>query len=140
MRIKFALLTGVLLFAASVTGALAAAIQLPNGPGVNVVYSKCQTCHDLQYVTDAKGLLPNQWRSVLTSMKDYGLKISNEEQEQLLGYLIAYLGPNPPPPMASASEQKSAIDGCVRQWNCRGLDGLKLYLGKSRVSRGDHGR
>lgn len=77
--------------------AQAAGITLPPGPGANLVYARCQTCHDLQYVVDAKGLLPAQWKSTLAGMKDYGLTISADDEAAILAYLTTYLGPNPPP-------------------------------------------
>jgi mono/diheme cytochrome c family protein len=83
--------------------ALAAGITLPQGPGVNVIYAKCRTCHDLQYVVDAKGLLPAQWKAVLASMRDYGLTIDDAEQAKALAYLSTYLGPHPPPASTAAA-------------------------------------
>ena len=86
--------------------------ELPNGPGVKLVYAKCQTCHSLQYVTEAKGLVPNQWKSLIASMKDYGLEISPQDEKTVLAYLTTYLGPNPPPaaaPATAAAPEK--VDG-----------------------------
>ncbi|MBS0327168.1 MAG: cytochrome c [Proteobacteria bacterium] len=80
----------------------AAGITLPPGPGANLVYARCQTCHDLQYIVDAKGLLPAQWKSTLAGMKDYGLTISPADEATILAYLTTYLGPNPPPAAASS--------------------------------------
>lgn len=89
----------------------AAGITLPEGPGANLVYARCQTCHDLQYVVDAKGLLPAQWKSTLAGMKDYGLTLSAGDEAAILAYLTAYLGPNPPPaapPTATSSPSAGA--------------------------------
>lgn len=97
--------------------AYAADIRVPDGPGANLVYAKCQTCHDLQYVVDAKGLLPSQWGAVLAGMRDYGLKIDETESKQLLQYLTTYLGPNAPPApatpatAAAGSQTAPAVDG-----------------------------
>ena len=99
----------------------AAEIRLPEGPGADLVYAKCRTCHDLQYVVDAKGLLPAQWKAVIASMHDYGLTASKEEDERLLQYLTAYLGKNPPPaatpaPTAGAT---TTVDGqAIYAQNC----------------------
>ena len=94
-----ALAAGSLLLAAA---ASAAEIRLPEGPGADLVYAKCRTCHDLQYVVDAKGLLPAQWKAVVASMHDYGLTATKEEDERLVSYLTTYLGKNPPPATTSA--------------------------------------
>ena len=85
--------------------AAAAEIELPQGPGVNLVYAQCRTCHDLQYVRDAKGLLPAQWKAVLASMRDYGYKPNADTEAALLAYLTTYLGSSPPPaaPATAAS-------------------------------------
>ena len=100
-------------------------IQLPKGPGVNVVYAKCQTCHDLQYLVDSKGLMAPQWKSVLASMQDYGLEATPQEKKTILKYLTTYMGPNPPPAAsASAAEQTAKVDGAkVFKENCSGCHG-----------------
>jgi mono/diheme cytochrome c family protein len=111
--------------------AFAAGIRLPDGPGANLVYAKCQTCHDLQYVVDGKGLLPSQWTSVLASMKDYGLQISEAESKQVLQYLTTYLGPKPPPPSSASAASAGApsaasIDGAtVYAQNCASCHGAE---------------
>lgn len=110
---------------ASTAAASGTVNSLPDGHGVNLVYAKCQTCHSLQYVTDAKGLLPNQWQSLLAGMKDYGLEISPQDTKEVLAYLTTYLGPNPPPaaaPVAAAATGK--IDGrTVFEQNCSACHG-----------------
>lgn len=109
---------------AGCAAALGAEIKIPQGPGADLVYAKCQTCHDLQYVVDAKGLLPAQWGAVLASMHDYGLELSDSEKSEILQYLTAYLGPNPPP---APKKQIAKIDGkSVFQQSCatcHGADG-----------------
>lgn len=72
-------------------------ISLPQGPGVDLVYARCRTCHDLQYLVDSAGLLPAQWDAVLQSMHDYGLKLDDAERREILTYLTTWLGPSPPP-------------------------------------------
>ncbi|HJU21663.1 MAG TPA: c-type cytochrome [Casimicrobiaceae bacterium] len=112
-----------LLFAAS---AAAADIRLPEGPGADLVYAKCRTCHDLQYVVDAKGLLPAQWRAVVASMHDYGLTATKEEDEALVRYLAAYLGPNPPPSKPTKANAASKADGnALYAQNCATCHGAE---------------
>ncbi len=111
------------LLGASATAA-GAGIRLPNGPGVNIVYSRCQACHDLQYVRDAKGLSSAQWQSVVTSMQDYGLEISDQDKSTVLKYLITYLGPNPPP--APEETPAAQLDGqTVWNQNCAACHGAQ---------------
>ena len=117
---------GSMLLAAA---APAAEIRLPDGPGADLVYAKCRTCHDLQYVVDAKGLLPAQWKAVIASMHDYGLTATKEEDERLVSYLTTYLGKDAPPAAtpAQASGATTTADGqplyaqnCA---TCHGPDG-----------------
>lgn len=119
-------LCSALLLAASILPAHAADFQLPEGPGANLVYAKCRTCHDLQYVVDAKGLVPAQWRAVIASMHDYGLTATKEEDAALLQYLGTYLGPTPPPGTAPAASTADAADGgAIYAQNCATCHGPK---------------
>lgn len=105
------------LLAVALTPGWAADIKLPEGPGANLVYAKCRTCHDLQYIVDAKGLAPAQWRAVIAGMHDYGLTATKEEDAALLQYLTTYLGTNPAP--AGASSAAPAADGgAIYAQNC----------------------
>ncbi len=115
-----------LLLAGLCAGAQAADISLPKGPGVNVVYAKCQTCHDLQYVVDSRGLLPAQWASVIASMRDYGLDATPDERKTILKYLETYMGPNPPPAASQAADQQGAAVSGARVFaqNCSGCHGV----------------
>jgi mono/diheme cytochrome c family protein len=110
-----------LLLIAGATTASGAGIQIPEGPGANLVYGKCQTCHDLQYVVDGKGLLAEQWKAVVASMQDYGLEVSDEEKTALAKYLATYLGPNPPP--AGATATAKADGKTVYRENCAACHG-----------------
>ncbi|HKJ87137.1 MAG TPA: c-type cytochrome [Gammaproteobacteria bacterium] len=83
------------------------AIKLPPGPNRDLVYGKCRTCHDLQYLKDSKGITRGQWKGILQVMKGYGLKVSDQERGKLLEYLATYLGPNPPKTSAKSSSAKT---------------------------------
>jgi mono/diheme cytochrome c family protein len=117
MLAKLGLPTSAVLLLTGAGVAFGAGIQIPEGPGSNLVYAKCRTCHDLQYVVDAKGLLPAQWKAVLASMQDYGMEASDQEKSELLKYLTTYMGQNPPP--AKPEAQTAKVDGnAVFQQNC----------------------
>lgn len=123
---RSALFGGALLVAAAT--AWGANFELPRGPGVNLVYARCQTCHDLQYVVDGKGLLPAQWSAVVASMKDYGLTVTPQEQEQIAQYLGTYLGPHPPPAASSPVGTAPAAAASGRelfQQNCSACHGAR---------------
>jgi len=91
-------------------------IELPEGPNRDLVYGKCRTCHDLQYVKDSAGLDQYSWGGLLDSMKDFGLKLTDQQRSEILGYLATYLGPNPPPAAPSADQPQMAggeVDGAT---------------------------
>lgn len=118
--------------------ASATGITLPDGPGADLVYARCRTCHDLQYLVDSAGLLPAQWDAVLTSMHDYGLTLPDTERTQILHYLSTWLGPNPPAVTAASSAsaaptRQAAPDGRILyERNCAACHGAD--------ARGDPGR
>lgn len=87
--------------------------NLPQGPGRDLVYGHCQTCHDLQSVADSAGIRPGAWDAVLDNMRGFGLRISDDQRAKILGYLGTYLGPNPPEPSdtATASAGQDAVSG-----------------------------
>lgn len=80
---------------------------LPEGPGRNLVYGQCQTCHDLQNPVDSAGIPRGAWNAVLDNMKEYGLRITPEQRAKILNYLATYMGPNPPPKAKAKPAQES---------------------------------
>ncbi len=76
--------------------------NLPQGPGRELIYGHCQTCHDLQSVQDSAGIRRGAWDAVLDNMKGFGLRITEEQRAKILDYLGTYLGPKPPPEAAPA--------------------------------------
>lgn len=138
--LTFALALAIALGAGSVTAsaAHAADLKLPDGPGADLVYARCRTCHDLQYLIDSAGLMPAQWDAVLKSMHDYGLTLPDAERAQILHYLSTWLGPNPPPATAAAATSgtataQAAADGrTLYERNCSACHGAD--------ARGDPGR
>jgi mono/diheme cytochrome c family protein len=115
--------------AAAQTGAL----RLPEGPGADLVYARCRTCHDLQYVLDARGLSTVQWRAVIDGMKDYGLSIDAKDEERVLGYLAAYLGSGPAP----VARVSAAVSGGGREGR---PDGGQLFERNCASCHGADGR
>ncbi len=105
-----------LIFAGVVAWATAASaaqqFNLPEGPGRDLVYGNCRTCHDLQSVVDSAGLRRGAWNALLDNMAGYGLRITADQRAQILDYLATYLGPNPPPAApASATAAAGSVDG-----------------------------
>jgi mono/diheme cytochrome c family protein len=84
------------------TSTAADRFDLPDGPGRELVYGYCQTCHDLQSVVDSAGIRKGAWDAVLDNMNDFGLRVTDSQRERILEYLGTYLGPNPPPETGEA--------------------------------------
>ena len=107
---------------AALTLATAAAEELPAGPGAELVYSKCQICHDLTYPLQNKGLSEEEWADTVSDMIDYGAPINEEERAVIVKYLATYLGPNPPPAETPAEESAATeVDGSkAYAANCAG--------------------
>ncbi len=88
-----------------------AAVQLPDGPHLNLVYGKCRTCHDLQYLKDSKGITKAQWDGVLSTMQSLGLEVTDSQRKNILQYLGTYLGPNPPTPFQAQANSDRQVSG-----------------------------
>jgi hypothetical protein len=67
-------------------------IELPAGPRRELVYDRCQACHDLGNLIRAAGLSRDDWSGVLDQMKGNGLKVTEQERADILDYLATYLG------------------------------------------------
>jgi mono/diheme cytochrome c family protein len=104
-------LAAMLLPLSTVTAA--GAVKLPQGPHRDLVYGKCRTCHDLQYLQSSKGITKAQWKGILDVMTGYGLEVSDQQRKQLLGYLSTYLGPNPPKQdtQTASKNSQAAVSG-----------------------------
>ena len=85
--------------------------DLPPGPGRELVYGQCRTCHDLQYLKESAGIPRDSWDDLLDSMKQYGLRIPPDQRARILDYLGTYLGPNPPPAGAAPAAAAAKVDG-----------------------------
>ena len=122
------LLSGALAGLASLFS-LPAQTTLPPGPGADLVYAKCQPCHDMGVVIQSAGIARPMWLGVMAEMKEFGMKVTPDEHEALVGYLATYLGPDPPPadenkptpPVASALEGAKLFDRHCSA--CHGKDG-----------------
>ncbi|MGH7067743.1 MAG: c-type cytochrome [Acetobacteraceae bacterium] len=105
-----------------VAGALAAGVGgLPPGPGRDLVYATCQTCHSLDALTESAGVGRDAWSGILASMRQYGLSVTPANEAKILGYLATYLGPHPPPaaPAATPESAPKSIDGkALFETNC----------------------
>ena len=111
-RLSLAAAAGLSLFFSA--GAFAGErIELPEGPNRDLVYAKCRTCHDLQYVKESAGITADNWVALIEDMGQYGLRIPAEDREKIVKYLVTYLGPNPPKAAPPSGPPSPAVDGAV---------------------------
>lgn len=116
-----ALLGAALLLAGSGSVARAANPDaLPAGPGRDLVYATCQTCHGLEALTESAGIDRDAWSGIITTMKSYGLSVSPANEAKILTYLATYLGPHPPPaaPAVAKTNPKVANGETLFLINC----------------------
>lgn len=94
---------------------------LPQGPGVDLVYAKCQQCHGINYTVNSAGLPDFLWADTIDLMVQLGMQVTEEEEQILYDYLTTYLGTEPPPePAADAAPAEQEVDGQqVYATNCQ---------------------
>ena len=66
-------------------------VTLPEGPGRDIVYKRCQTCHQLTRIKGEKHS-PEAWGKIVDRMIQNGLKISQEEKNMIIDYLATHFG------------------------------------------------
>jgi mono/diheme cytochrome c family protein len=105
------------------TIAATADADLPAGPGRDIVYGHCRTCHSLTYLTDSAGISRDEWDAVVQSMHQLGMpKIGQGDRKTLVDYLGTYLGPNPRPQHSTASAGSGASHG-----EAESVDGKAIF-------------
>jgi mono/diheme cytochrome c family protein len=133
MKFKVGISAILAIAVVAVVGATAAlsAIDLPPGPNRELVYGQCRTCHDLQYLVESAGMPRDAWDDLLDSMKQYGLRIPDEQRGKILNYLGTYLGPNPPKPGTPAMDLPAGPNRELVYGQCRTCHDLR-YLVESK--------
>ncbi|RDI96439.1 cytochrome C552 [Meiothermus sp. QL-1] len=94
---------------------------LPEGPGRDLVLQKCQTCHEIGFVTRERQTR-ERWDAIITEMQAYGMRITPEERAIILDYLATHLAPGaqaPARPPAQAQAQ-AGVSGAQVYNNCVG--------------------
>ena len=75
---------------------LTAAVELPDGPGKQILNRACVSCHNLTEVTKFRGFYTRpQWRDIVQTMVDYGAAVNDKDAEVLTSYLTESLGKKP---------------------------------------------
>jgi cytochrome c553 len=79
------------LLAAFASAFLMAAQKLPDGPGKDIVVSKCDGCHGLDTTTTQK-MDREGWESVVTRMVERGADLNDADQKTAVDYLAMHFG------------------------------------------------
>ena len=71
-----------------------AGVDLPAGPGRELLVASCLSCHELRGLALFKGFYTRDlWRSLVVTMAGYGAPVDEAEIEILAGYLGEHFGP-----------------------------------------------
>jgi competence protein ComEA len=84
---------------------------LPDGPGKQLVLTKCTQCHD-EFRFATQRMSSDQWADVVNQMGQNGLELTDDEYASVMKYLSTYLGTAPPPVnvnKATADDLKTAL-------------------------------
>ena len=68
-----------------------AEVTLPDGTGKDVVYKRCQSCHQLTKI-EGKKHSAAEWEQIIGRMIQHGLNISQQEKNMVLDYLATHFG------------------------------------------------
>jgi cytochrome c5 len=96
--------------------ATAAAQELPQAPGRDVVQRRCVACHEADLLTQQR-LSRTGWARSVDKMVRWGAVVEADERDPLLDYLAAYFAPRPAASHIVATAQhegayKRACLGC----------------------------
>lgn len=76
--------------------AFEAGVDLPEGPGREILVASCLSCHGLSALPLFKGFYTrDSWRTLVLTMKEHGADIDGAEIEVLADYLVLHFGPAP---------------------------------------------
>src|SRR5512134_2729431 len=82
--------------------AFAAGVELPEGPGREVLVASCLSCHELTALPlFASFYTRDSWRTLVLTMKGHGAQVDGAEVELLADYLARHFGVEPRPEQGS---------------------------------------
>src|SRR5687767_10320371 len=74
--------------------AFAAGVELPEGPGREILVASCLSCHELTALPlFASFYTRDSWRALVLTMKEHGAQVDGDEIEVLSDYLAQHFGP-----------------------------------------------
>jgi hypothetical protein len=79
-----------------------AGVELPDGPGREILIASCLSCHELTALPlFASFYTRDSWRTLVLTMKEHGAPVNADEIEVLADYLAQHFGPKAAPARAS---------------------------------------
>jgi len=85
--------------------------QMPEGEGRELIWQRCQLCHDLQR-TIAFVRPREQWQEVVESMIRRGSPMTADEIPVMVDYFTKYFGPDSPPIIGPAGVREVGMKAC----------------------------
>ena len=79
-------------FGSATSAAQAGTNVFPQAPQRDLVVRACAACHAPEQVV-AKRHTPQEWDDIIARMVDRGAVANDEEQQQILDYLVKFFGP-----------------------------------------------
>lgn len=77
--------------------AYAPGVDLPEGPGRDILYAECLSCHELTALALFKGFYTrDSWRALVVGMVANGAEVDDAELEVLSDYLAQHFGVGSP--------------------------------------------
>ena len=74
-----------------------AGVELPAGPGRDILVADCLNCHELSALALFKGFYTrDSWRELVVTMRANGAALDDAEVEVLADYLARHFGPSVP--------------------------------------------
>jgi cytochrome c5 len=102
--------------------------DLPDGEGKDLVADRCAGCHELDRVVAYKGT-EEDWGGVVYTMRQRGLEVTPEENEQIVAYLAKNFPPpakKPAAPLPDGEGKDLVMDHCA---GCHDLARVEAHTG-----------
>ncbi|MGG5817368.1 virginiamycin B lyase family protein [Falsiroseomonas sp. HW251] len=97
--------------ALGLSGTASAQMELPPGPGRDIVANSCNSCHEVERIR--AGYTPEGWRTVMTMMHNFGVRIAPDDLPVVTAYLAQHFPERPRPPAAIIS---GPVQATIRTW------------------------
>jgi competence protein ComEA len=75
-----------------ITGSVASAQEMPDGPGKDVMKRMCSNCHALEVITSERKTR-NRWANTVDVMVARGATGTSDEIDQVINYLATHFAP-----------------------------------------------